>query len=162
MKGVGAGDRKDLSKFRNPLRSRAEPQESWVCAQRCGGRASAEEPGRAGRAAGARLCNKAPGGSSQQAPRPAHRSRFPGRQPPPRPPRFPSPLRAAWELWAGVGAGAEWGGGCLPAWLAWAPASVAIFPGTGRTLGSFSGAFCEPENWQFRQEVASALSNVVL
>lgn len=162
MKGVGAGDRKDLSKFRNPLRSRAEPQESWVCAQRCGGRASAEEPGGAGRAAGARLCNKAPGGSSQQAPRPAHRSRFPGRQPPPRSPRFPSPLRAAWEPCAGAGAGAEWGGGCLPAWLAWAPASVAIFPGTGRTLGSFSGAFCEPENWQFRQEVASALSNVVL
>ena len=91
LKGVGAGDRKDLSKFRNPLRSARSPRNPECMLRGVCGRASTEEPGGAGRAAGARLCNKAPGGSSQQAPRPAHRSRFPGRQPPPRPPRPPSP-----------------------------------------------------------------------
>lgn len=95
--------------------------------------------------------------SSRQAVLPAHRPRFPGRQPSPRPP--PPPQAVCVE-------GARGGGpGVLPARLASLPlpprprtrCCVAIFPGTGRHPGPFfpgvgalaasCDAFCKPENW---------------
>ena len=148
LKGVGAGDRKDLSKFRNPLRSARSPRNP-----ECMLRGAAAEPprrslgeraGQLGQGCATKLREGAP--SRPRAPPTAPgfpagslRPALPAHPLLPSPP-LPSPPRASWELCAG-GAGAEWGRGVSSRLTRLSPSLRGHFPRDWQDPGFLLGSF---------------------